>query len=88
MYLHKCIFVQFVCHTIHSAFCHICIVWCIRWERWERYNHIASFFLPLLLVIVLYDGVGTYNEITIVDWYVDVDDEEEEEDVELCQSIC
>ena len=54
-------------------------------ERWERYKHIASLLLPLLmLLIVIYDGVGTYNETTIVDWYIDVDDD----DVELCQSIC
>ena len=72
-------------------FCHICIVWCIHLfiycivERWERYKHTASLLLPLLLLlIVIYDGVGTYNETTIVDWYIDVDDD----DVELCQSIC
>ena len=38
----------------------------------------------LLLLLVIYDGVDTYNETTIVDWYVDNDDD----DVELCQSIC
>jgi len=55
-------------------------------ERWEWYKHIASLLLPLLLLlIVIYDGVGTYNEMTIVDWYVDVDIDD---DVELCQSIC
>jgi len=57
-----------------------------RWERWEWYKHIASLLLLLLLLlIVIYDGVGTYNEMTIVDWYVDVDIDD---DVELCQSIC
>ena len=57
-------------------------------ERLERYKHIASLLLPLLLLlllIVIYDGVGMYNEMTIVDWYVDVD---VDDDVELCQSIC
>ena len=54
-------------------------------ERWERYKHTATLLLPpLLLLIVKYDGVGTYNETTKVDWYIDVDDD----DVELCQSIC
>ena len=52
-------------------------------EQWEQYKHIASLFLPLLLLlIVIYDGVGTYNESTITDWYVDDDD------VGLCQPTC
>ena len=33
--------------------------------------------LLLLLLIVIYDEVGTYNETTIVDWYVDVDVDDE-----------
>ena len=58
-------------------------------ERWERYTHIASLLLPLLmLLVVIYDGFGTYNETynetTIVDWYVDNDDD----DAVRCQSIC
>ena len=53
-------------------------------ERWELYKNIASLLLPLLLLlIIIYDGVGTYNEKTIMDWYVDVDD-----DVGLCQPTC
>ena len=37
----------------------------------------------LLLLIVIYDGVVTYNETTIVDWYVYNDDD----GVELYQSF-
>ena len=47
------------------------------------YSIIAAVHL-LLLLIVIYDGVGTNNDTTIVDWYVDNVDN----DVELCQSIC
>ena len=50
------------------------IVWCIQLiiycmdERWEWYRHIDSLLLPLLLLlIVIYDGVGTYKETRIVD---------------------
>ena len=58
-------------------------------EQWERYKHIASLILPLLMLLIgIYDGFDTYNktynEMTIVDWYVDNDD-----DVAVrCQSIC
>ena len=65
------------------------IVWCIQlivycmFEQWERYKYIASLLLPLLLLlIVIYDGVEKYNEITILDLYVDNDD------VRLCQPSC
>ena len=52
-------------------------------EQWERYKYIASLLLPLLLLlIVIYDGVEKYNEITILDLYVDNDD------VRLCQPSC
>ena len=44
------------------------IVYCIV-KRWERYKHIAFLLLPLLLLlIVIYDGVGTYDEMIIMDW--------------------
>ena len=32
-------------------------------------------FPILLLLIVIYDGVGTYNETIIEDWYVDDNDD-------------
>ena len=42
----------------------------------RRYEHIVSLLLPiLLLLIVIYDSVGTYNETIIKDWYVDDDDD-------------
>ena len=58
-------------------------------EQWDWYTHIASLLLPLLmLLIVIYDGFDTYNETynetTIVDWYVDNDDD----DAVQCQFIC
>ena len=56
--------------------------------KWEWYKNTASLLLPpLLLLIVIYDGdgVGTYNETTKVDWYIDVVDDD---DVEICQSFC
>ena len=55
----------------------IYIVWCIRLimycmvERWEQYRHIASLLLPLLLLlIVIYDGVGKNSKTIIMDWYM------------------
>ena len=34
-----------------------------------HYNFLASLLLPLLLLlIVIFDGVGTYEEIIIMDW--------------------
>ena len=39
-------------------------------KRWEQYKSSASFFLSLLLLlIVIYDYVGTYDETIIMDWY-------------------
>ena len=38
-------------------------------RRMGTVQHIVSFLLPLLLLlIVIYDGVGTYNETVIIDW--------------------
>ena len=46
------------------------IVWSIPF-----FIHIGSLLLPiLLLLIVIYDGVGTYNETILEDWHVDDDD--------------
>ena len=73
--------------AIHSS-CYSCcilsymyIVWCIQLiiycmvQRWERYKHIASLPLPLLLLLIgVYDDVGTYNKTIIENWYV-VDDD-------------
>ena len=37
--------------------------------QWERYKHIASFLLPcLLLLIVIYDWVGTYSTMKRLYW--------------------
>ena len=42
-------------------------------------TNIASLLIPLLLLlIVIYDGVGKYNETIILDWYVDDDDDDVE----------
>ena len=44
-------------------------------DQWDWYKYILSFLLPLLLLLlVIYDGVGAYNETIIEDWYVDDDD--------------
>ena len=82
MYLYKCIFVQFVCHTIHVAFCHILysMVYTFNYVLYGHcmieQKHIASLLLPpVTLFIVIYDCVGTNNETTIVVWYIDVDDD-------------
>ena len=83
---------------IHSSYYSCCIlsymyiVWCIQLIMYcmiERtMGTVRTYCLSssplLLLLIVIYDGALTYNEATIVDWYVDNDDD----DVELCQSIC
>ena len=53
-------------------------------KQWEWYTNLAYLFLPLLLLlIVIYNGVGMYDKIIIMDWYDD------DNDVGiLCQPTC
>ena len=46
------------------------------------HTYCLSFSPLLLLLIVIYDGVGSYNETTIVDWYV------HDDNVGLCEPSC
>ena len=57
------------------------IIYCMV-VRWEWYKHIDSLLPFLLLLIVIYNNVGMYNETIVMDWYVDDDD------VGLCQPTC
>ena len=36
----------------------------------ETVQNLASLFLLLLLLIVIYDGISMYNETIVMDWYV------------------
>jgi len=54
--------------------------------NYTLYGRTMGTVLPLLLLlIVIYNGVGMYNETIIMDWYVVYDDDD---DVGLCQSTC
>ena len=65
------------------SFCHIGIVCCIQSIIYCMDEQLELYSPLLLLLIVIYDGVGTYNETIIMDWCIDDDD-----DVGLCERIC
>ena len=47
----------------------------VEWRK--RDKNPATFLLLLrLLLIVIYDGFGMYNETIVTDWYVDNDDDD------------
>ena len=61
-----CLFVVYV----KIVFCTVLqLIMYFMIERWERYKNIASLFFPLILLLnVIYDYVGTYDEMIIMDW--------------------
>ena len=77
IFIYVCIYIYIYTNmyigTIRLSYYSYCFLSCMyivyfMVEWWERYKHIASPLLSfLLLLIVIYDGFGTYNETTIVD---------------------
>ena len=78
IYIYIYILAQFVCHATHVAFCHMYIYSMLYTIDYILYgptmgmvhgtNILPLFFSPfLLLLLLIYDGVGTYNETAIVD---------------------
>ena len=81
IYIYICMYIGTICFSYYSCcfLSYIYIVWCLQLFIYcmveRRYTYIVSLLLSiLLLLIVIYDGVGTYNETIIEDWYVDDDD--------------
>jgi len=69
IYIYVYVYVSISMYIRTIVRCIHLIIYCMaqRWERWEQYKHTASLLLPLLLLlIVIYDGVGTYNETTMM----------------------
>ena len=80
-----------MCHFFYFSLPLVVLALVVSFDSSHQFDSLFGFdsfnlfvLLLLLLLLVIYDGVDTYNETTIVDWYVDNDDD----DVELCQSIC
>ena len=73
--------IQFVSHTTHVVFCHICIQYgvynfsYIVWLNDSTKHSVSLNLLSLLLLIVIYYGFDKYNETIIEDWYGDDDDD-------------